>query len=114
MLIVTEKKIPKKEASNNSEWDITWKEALGVFKALSGQKITFWDADFDRKPLGKQPITGLKIQGNDLHIYGTQTGYIIFGDKVSRVVRTHHDSPKVEKMTLIFSPYRALELSWTS
>jgi hypothetical protein len=37
MIIVTEKRTPKQEAGN-SKWDITWSEALGVFKILSGSK----------------------------------------------------------------------------
>jgi hypothetical protein len=86
MIIVTEK-TSKQEAGNNSEWDITWKEALGVFKILSGRRdITFHEVGPDKNPLGNQPITGLKVSGNDLFIYGKQTGYIVFGSQVSHVL----------------------------
>jgi hypothetical protein len=115
MIIVTEKKIPKQEAGKNSTWDITWKEALGVFRTLSGRKdIVFFEVGPDRDPLGDQPITGLKISGNDLFIYGKQTGYIIFGSQVRRVIREHFESYKAEKITLLFSPYKELEFNWTS
>jgi hypothetical protein len=116
MIVLTEKKnkgSPKKEAGNNAQWDISWKEALGVFKTLSGRKdITFFEVGPDRNPLGNQPITGLKISGNDLYIYGNQTGYIIIGTQVRRVVREHFESQKVEKISLLFSPYKELEVSW--
>jgi hypothetical protein len=115
MLIVTEKKTPKNEAGNNSQWDITWKEALGVFKVLSGHKgVTFFEVGPDRNPLGNQPITGLKVSGNDLFIYGNQTGYIIFGGQVKRVTREHFESSKIEEMTLLFYPYKELEFTWTN
>jgi hypothetical protein len=56
----------------------------------------------------------LEISGNNLFIYGKQTGYIIFGNQVARVVREHFESFKIEKITLLFSPYKELEFSWTS
>jgi hypothetical protein len=117
MIIVTEKK-SKQETGDNSKWDITWKEALGVFKTLSGRKdITFHDVGPDRSPLGNQPITGLKISGNNLFIYGNQTGYIVFGSQVKRVIRSHFKLSKtggVEIMTLLFFPYMELEIGWNS
>jgi hypothetical protein len=115
MVIITEKETPKNEADNNSKWDITWKEALGVFKVLSGHKgVTFFEVGPDHNPLGNQPITGLKVSGNDLFIYGNQTGYIIFGSQVKRVIREHFESSKIEEMTLLFYPYKELEFSWTN
>jgi hypothetical protein len=41
MIIVAENKnkgSSKKEAGNSSKWDITWKEALGVFKCYLAKK----------------------------------------------------------------------------
>jgi hypothetical protein len=115
MIIVTEKKTSKQEAGNNSRWDITWKEALGVFGTLSARRdIAFFEVGPDQKPLGNQPITGLKVSGNDLFIYGVQTGYIIFGSQVRRIIREHFESYKREELTLLFSPYKELEFSWTS
>jgi hypothetical protein len=113
MIIVTEKKIPKKESGNNSKWDITWNEALKIFKTLSGRRdITFFEVGPDRNPLGDQPITGLEVSRNNLFIYGKQTGYIIFGGQVKRIVREHLESRGIEKITLLFSPYKELEFNW--
>jgi hypothetical protein len=113
MIIVTEKKTSKQEAGNNSEWDITWKEALGVFKTLAGRRdLTFFEVGIDQNPLGNQPITGLKISGNDLFIYGNQTGYIVLGNQVKRIIREHFESYKTEKITLLFSPYKELGFNW--
>jgi hypothetical protein len=115
MVVITENKTPKNEAGNNSKWDITWKEALGVFKALSGRKgVTFFEVGPDRNPLGNQPIAGFNVHGPDLFIYGNQTGYIIFGSQVKRVIREHFESSKLEEMTLLFSPYKELEFTWTN
>jgi hypothetical protein len=48
MVIITEKK-SKQEAGDSSKWDITWKEALGVFKTLSGRRdITFHEVGPDK------------------------------------------------------------------
>jgi hypothetical protein len=115
MAVITEKKTPKNEAGNDSVWNITWKNALKVFKTLSERKdITFFEVGPDRNPLGNQPITGLKVSGNDLFIYGNQTGYIIFGNQVKRVTREHLESSKIEEMTLLFYPYKELEFTWTN
>jgi hypothetical protein len=115
MIIVTEKKTPKKEAGNNSEWDITWKEALGVFKILSGNKgITFFEVGPDRPPLGGQTIRGLTTSGKDLFIYGNETGYIIFGNRVARIVRSHFESSKTEEMSLILHSGKEFQFTWTS
>jgi hypothetical protein len=97
----------KQQAGKDSTWDITWKDALGVFKALSGRKgVTFYEVGPDRPPLGDQPITGLKVSGNDLFIYGKQAGYIIFGSQVRRVVREHFESSRIEKYLYFFLPIR--------
>jgi hypothetical protein len=115
MIVVTEKKTSKKEAGNRSRWDITWRDALRVFETISGHRdITFYEVGPDRNPLGNQPITGLKISGSDLFIYGTQTGYIVLGKEVKRIIRDHSDSSRTEKISLLFSPYKELEFSWTS
>jgi hypothetical protein len=105
----------KQQAGKDSTWDITWKEALGVFKTLSGRKgVTFHEVGIDQNPLGNQPIMGLKISGNDLYIYGNQTGYIVFGSQVKRIIRRHFESSKIEEITLLFSPYKELEFNWKS
>jgi hypothetical protein len=116
MIIITENKASsKQEAGNNSKWDITWKEALGVFKALSARGgVNFFEVGPDRNPLGDQPITGFKISGNNLYISGIQTGYIIFGYKVKRVIREHFESSKIEEITLLFFPYKELKFTWTN
>jgi hypothetical protein len=115
MIIATEKKTAKKEAGDNSRWDITWNEVLGAFKILSGRRgITFYEVGPDRNPLGDQPITGLKVSGNDLFILGKQTGYVIFGSQVKRVIRERFESSGIEKATLLFYPYKELEFSWTN
>jgi hypothetical protein len=114
MIILTENNSPKKEAGSNPEWDLTWKEALGVLKVLSGRNdIRFYEIGHPFL-LGDPLIAGLKISGNDLFIYGKQTGYIIFGDRVKRVIRKHIEARRLEKMTLLFFPYKELEFSWTS
>jgi hypothetical protein len=118
MIILTEnksKRLPKKEAGNNSKWDITWKEALGVFKVLANRKnIAFFEVGPDRNPLGDQEITDFRISGNNLYIYGQQTGYIIFGNRVTRVVREHSTSLNSELLTVLLGPYKELLFSWTS
>jgi hypothetical protein len=119
MIIISEKKTPKHEAGKNSEWDIAWKDALDVFKTLSKRRdIGFLERGHDRSPLGDQPITGFKISGNNLFVLGQQTGYIIFGNQVKRVIRRHIESSKLkwfrmEEITLLFSPHKELEFSWT-
>jgi hypothetical protein len=117
MVIITEnkKKTPKNEAGNRSQWDITWGDALRVFETISGHRgITFYEVGPDRNPLGNQPITGLKISGGDLFIYGTQTGYIVLGKQVKRIIRDHSESSRIEKIIMLFSPYKELEFTWTS
>jgi hypothetical protein len=112
MIIVTEEKMARHE-SGDSEWDITWKAALDAFKAISANNgITFFEVGPDIPPLGKQPITGLKVSGNDLYIIGKQTGYIVFGSQVKRVVRRHFGSSRLERITLLFSAYKELEINW--
>jgi hypothetical protein len=89
-----------------------------VFKILSGRKgIIFREIGRARSPLGNQPIIGLKVSGNDVCIYGKQTGYIIFGGQVSRVIRRSialSETDRSERMTLLFSPYLELEIGWTA
>jgi hypothetical protein len=115
MIIVTERKTPKQEAGNISERDITWKEVLGIANALSGRKgVDFLEVGSDRPPLGNQPIVGLKAFGSDLLIYGKQTGYVIFGNQVKRVVLRHFEPSKAEGMVFLFSPYKELALDWTN
>jgi hypothetical protein len=119
MIIITEKKLRKAEGSStiggNRSWDIAWKDALGVFKILSNRRdISFEEIGPDRPPLGNQPILGLKISGNDLVVYGKETGYIIFGNQVARIVRRHFESPKVETITILFSSGKELKLGWKS
>jgi hypothetical protein len=126
MSILTENKEPNsglrkpqmKEAgsptANDYRWDITWKEALGVFKVLSGRRdIVFYEAGPDCNPLGNQTITGLKVFGNDLYIYGNQTGYIVFGSQARRVIREHTKkwgSKVMDTLTILFKPYKELML----
>jgi hypothetical protein len=117
VVILFEKSTAKREADRNTQWDISWRAALAVFKTLSVRKdIIFWEVGPDRSPLGNQPIIGLKVSGNDVYIYGKQTGYIIFGGQVSRVIRKHLEVAKfdvTETISLLFSPYKELEISWT-
>lgn len=115
MIIVKENKTPKREAGSNSQWDISWKDALGVFKAISKRNdITFFEVGPDRNPLGNQPILGLTIYGFDLVIQGRQTGYIVFGSQVKRVVREHFEKSGSETIRLLFSPYKELEIGWSN
>jgi hypothetical protein len=121
MVIVTEKKSIKQEGSTYTEWEIPWKKAFEVFKMLSMRRdFSFYERGFGRtsvgdrprSPLGDQPIVELKISGNDLFIYGKQTGYIIFGSQVDRIIRTRFEPSALERMTLFFSPSKELVFDW--
>jgi hypothetical protein len=117
MIIVQENKMPRPEDVKSTLWDITWKDALKVFKMLSGRTdVEFFEPCANHHyPLGNQPITGFKISGDDLYIYGKQVGYIIFGRYVKRVTREHFESAgfEVERMTMLFNnPQKTLMFKW--
>jgi hypothetical protein len=115
-MVIFIEKSPKREAGSDSEWDITWKDALGVFKLLLRRNdIRFFEVGPDRSPLGSnQSKVGIRASANnnDLFIHGKQTGYIIFGSQVKRIIRRHYESSGVEEMVFLFSPYKELVLRW--